>query len=184
MAVDLMAQPVSRRYRAASQALVPPVWLLASLLLLASLGWAYITLSGQVAAATQRVQRLEAQLRSEQTTGDQLRMEIAELRSLDRLVPIGLGQLGMRPPTPAELTFVPMPTFVATGSAAPAGRVAPGAGALAAIQGTRGPQGGSSPLASARMADLPSSGGGWLEQLMFFIKPGDVSASESDYGRR
>ncbi len=173
MAMEIAAQPVSRHYRAAGEVRLPWLWIVAIGLLLVSLGYAYFTLHSHVAGAADRVQRLEGQLRAEQSRTDQLRMEIAELRSLDRLLPLAESRLGMRAAAPSELTFVPVPSFVAASSLPGAG-VGPARAEGAAASGQVASAG--SALSRVR-ATAVAQERGWWERIVGIISP-NASAKE------
>ncbi len=166
MAVGAMARPVHRRHRAGAQVQLPSLRLVIALVLVACLGYAYFALSNQVSAARDRVQRLESQLRAEQAQTDQLRMEIAELRSLDRVLPTAEKKLGMRAPTPGELTFVAVPSYVAAATNPDSST-----GVAAASTVRAGRSAGGSAMSRAR-AEVTTKATGWWDRLVGLVSPG------------
>ncbi len=183
MAVNLIAQPLPRYYRrqrAAARPAVPMIGLLAACVAIALLVCAYVTLSSRVSAASARVDQLQGQLRSEQVHRDQLRMEIAELRSLDRLVKVGAA-LNMRPARPDRLSFVPMPAFASGNQETDATGLAASRAVTGVVAHGRAGSIATPTTVNAQMASVPAGEPSLWDHLLQLIRPGSASAGASDY---
>jgi hypothetical protein len=184
MAVNSIASPVLQR-QATEELRLPWKWLGIFIIIAVGLGWGYSSISEKVSSASNRVLRLEANLRAEQTSGDALRSEVAQLRALERIVPMASGQLQMSPAAARNTVYLSTPEYSAIRNAS--GR---GSGSLGREPGTiallDGPNPGQSSGASSvrvRQAGATGSSQGWAERLLAAFTPASVAASEREIGR-
>ena len=89
-----------------------------SLLVVAVVGGFYLTVASRAATAGRDLQRLEAQKTVLTQANDELRAELAELRSVERLVQRALA-LGFRPAQPDQIHYVRVDNFPYTAQTMP-----------------------------------------------------------------
>lgn len=107
-----------------------------SLLVVAIVGSFYLTVASRAATAGRDLQRLEAQKTVLAQANDELRAELADLRSVERLVQRALA-LGFRPANPDQIHYVRVDNYPYTAQTTlPPRAVAPEATPTALAQAT------------------------------------------------
>jgi cell division protein FtsL len=157
-------------------------WLALGLITLVALGWCYSALSDRVTAANNKVTRLETNLRAEQARGDAVRLELAELQSLERLIPMANGTLQMAPASAQNVAFVTTSGYIAVQN-----RTAKTGSLLEREFGTTVLPGYSSAVQSsltvwarAREKTTRQEPQGWFERLIAGFAPANAAASERE----